>query len=152
MFERHLRMAEEIGKPLFLHERSAHEDFARILSAHPDVCSRAVVHCFTGDAKTAERYLSLGCMIGITGWICDDRRNEDLLSAIKIIPPDRIMAETDGPYLKPRIKGLKDPNVPQYVSYVVSRIAREKCVSEEALRDMILRNTIKFFDLGDDLG
>ncbi|MBQ8978596.1 MAG: TatD family hydrolase [Oscillospiraceae bacterium] len=148
VFGQHLRIAEETDKPLFLHERAAHEDFVRILSAHPVLCRRAVVHCFTGDEKSAVRYLELGCMIGITGWICDDRRNADLLRAIKEIPADRLMAETDAPYLTPRIKGLRNPNVPLNISYVVSRIAKEKDMDEEELRVKILDNTKRFFGIG----
>lgn len=146
-FERQIELAEETGKPLFLHERSAEDDFYDILSKHPDVCGRAVVHCFTGKRKTAKRYLSLGTMIGITGWICDDRRNADLLDAVKVIPPDRLMAETDAPYLMPRIKGLKNPNVPENIKYVVGRIAKEKCASENALRQILLNNTRRFFGI-----
>ncbi len=147
VFERHLEIASEINKPLFLHERSAHDDFYKILSEYPELCSRAVVHCFTGNEREAEKYLSLGCMIGITGWICDDRRNADLLRAIRIIPPDRLMAETDAPYLMPRIRGLKSPNVPQNIRYVVTRIAHEKCMSEASLKVQILNNTRKFFSI-----
>ncbi len=146
-FERQCELAEETGKPLFLHERSAEDDFYDILSKHPGLCSKAVVHCFTGSRKTAQRYLSLGVMIGITGWICDDRRNADLLEAIRIIPPERLMAETDAPYLIPRIKGLRNPNVPENIKYVVSRIAKEKCASENALKKILLDNTKRFFGI-----
>ena len=148
VFEEHLELAERTGKPLFLHERAAADDFYTQLAAHPDLCKRAVVHCYTGDRKTAERYLSLGCFIGITGWICDDRRNAELLGAVKIIPLDRLMAETDAPYLIPRgIKGLKNPNLPQNISYVVKKIAEVRAVNYNALKQKLLENTRKFFGL-----
>ena len=87
-------------------------------------------------------------MIGITGWVCDDRRNGDLLEALKVIPVERLMAETDGPYLLPRgIKGLKNPNVPENIVYVVKKIAEVKGVEEEILRAQIIENTKIFFKL-----
>lgn len=148
VFRKHIELSLETGKPLFLHERSACEDFYRILSEYPEAAKKAVVHCFTGTKKAAEMYLSLGCMIGITGWICDDRRNGDLLEAVKIIPPDRLMIETDAPYLLPRgIKGLKNPNLPQNIVYVSQKLAAVKCASEPALRKILLDNTERFFGI-----
>lgn len=147
-FERQIEMAEELGKPLFLHERSASEDFCKIMRRHSGICGRSVVHCFTGTRAEAEAYLDMGCMIGITGWVCDDRRNSDLLEALEIIPVDRLMAETDAPYLKPRgIKGLKGPNVPENIKYVVSRIASVKGADEEELAIRLKENTERFFSL-----
>jgi TatD DNase family protein len=141
-------LAEELGLPLFLHERSAAEDFTKILSGHPEAAKRAVVHCFTGDRATVEKYLELGCMIGITGWVCDDRRNAELLDALEVIPAERLMAETDGPYLLPRgIKGLKNPNVPENIIYVVRKLAEVKGIEEEELRKNILENTMRFFGI-----
>lgn len=148
VFEQQIELAEELNKPLFLHERDAAEDFAEILKRHKDICSRAVVHCYTGTKATAERYLELGCRIGITGWVCDDRRNGDLLEALKVIPVERLMAETDGPYLLPRgIKGLKNPNLPENIVYVVRKIAEVKGVEEDELKRTLLENTRKFFPL-----
>ena len=147
VFEKQLSLAEELKKPLFLHERSASEDFAKILKRHSSVCERAVVHCYTGDRETAEEYLELGCMIGITGWVCDERRNAELLDALTVIPKERLMAETDGPYLKPRIRGLKDPNRPEYIVHVVRKIAEVKGLEEETLRLQLLKNTKEFFGI-----
>ena len=104
------------------------------------------MHCYTGDKATALRYLKLGCMIGITGWVCDERRNAGLLDALDIIPPERLMAETDGPYLLPRgIKGLKNPNVSENIVYVVRKLAEVKGIDEEKLREILLANTRSFF-------
>jgi len=145
-FEDQLEIAGESGLPLFLHERDAADDFIKILEKNPDLAKRAVVHCFTGDRETVQAYLSLGCMIGITGWVCDERRNQSLVDALDVIPADRLMAETDGPYLLPRgIKGLKNPNVSENVIYVVRKIAEIKNVGEDELRRQILDNTDKFF-------
>ena len=151
VFEEHIALAEELNFPLFLHERSAAEDFAKILSGHPDAAKKAVVHCFTGNRATVEKYLELGCMIGVTGWVCDDRRNAELLDALEVIPVDRLMAETDGPYLLPRgIKGLKNPNVPENIVYVVGKIAEVKELDEEKLRKQILDNPVRFFGFSDN--
>lgn len=146
-FEKQIELAEEVKKPLFLHERSAASDFASVMKSHPDICHRAVVHCFTGDRKTVEQYLELGCYIGITGWICDDRRNKELLDAIKVIPIDRLMAETDAPYLTPKGMGLPRKNVPNNVCYVVERIAIEKEMDVEEVRKILLKNTVQVFNL-----
>ncbi|MCR5210646.1 MAG: TatD family hydrolase [Lachnospiraceae bacterium] len=145
-FEEQIEVAEWSGLPLFLHERDAADDFIRILEKHRDVAKRAVVHCFTGNRDTAQAYLSLGCLIGITGWVCDKRRNAALVDALDIIPAESLMAETDGPYLLPRgIKGLKNPNVSENIVYVVKKMAEIKSADEESLRRQILENTERFF-------
>ncbi|MEJ6670116.1 MAG: TatD DNase family protein [Candidatus Azotimanducaceae bacterium] len=101
-FEAQLALAAEIGKPLFLHERDAADDFVAILKAYRDRIGSVVVHCFTGDAHALTRYLDLDCHIGITGWICDERRGNHLHGLIQNIPSNRLMIETDAPYLLPR--------------------------------------------------
>lgn len=146
-FEKQIELAEEVKKPLFLHERSAASDFASVMKSHPDICRKSIVHCFTGDGNTVEQYLELGCYIGITGWICDDRRNKDLLDAIKVIPINRLMAETDAPYLTPKGFGLSRINVPDNIRHVVDRIAMEKNMDIEEVRKTLLENTIQFFGL-----
>ena len=88
-FKELLDVAEETGKPLFLHERDAADDFIACFKGHEDLCRRAIVHCYTGDKKTLERFLDMGFYIGITGWICDERRGEALQDAVSILPLDR---------------------------------------------------------------
>ena len=132
--------------PLFLHERDAGRDFIKLMKEHPSVCSRSVVHCFTGSKDMARQYLQLGCYIGITGWICDDRRNHDAVEAVKLIPMERLMIETDAPYLTPRnIKGLSSRNVPWNIAYVAQKIAEIKETDTEEVRRITLQNTKKFF-------
>ncbi len=101
-FEGQLALAVELGKPLFLHERDAADDFTAILTKYRDRINSVVVHCFTGNAHALKRYLDLDCHIGITGWICDERRGSHLHSLIRDIPSNRLMIETDAPYLLPR--------------------------------------------------
>lgn len=144
--EKHIVLAEKLGRPLFLHERSAAGDFIKRFKNHPDICSKSVVHCFTGDKATLDKYLSMGFSIGITGWICDDRRAKELRGAVHIIPLDRILVETDAPYLTPKnVSGLDRTNVPQNIKYVVRELAKYMKVEEEELAENAKRNTERIF-------
>ncbi len=97
-----LELAVATGKPVFLHQRDAHADFMSILREFRGALTDAVAHCFTGQANELEDYLELNLAIGITGWICDERRGQHLLPMMKSIPASRLMIETDAPYLLPR--------------------------------------------------
>lgn len=134
--------------PLFLHDRESYDDFAKILRKHKKMAKQSVVHCFTGTKYEAEDYLDLGCYIGITGWICDERRNSDLLKAIKVIPPEKLMIETDGPFLLPRDfekKPKKNRNEPKYLPHILKRIAKEMNIEPETLAKEVTHNTKEFF-------
>lgn len=147
--EKHIVLAEKLQKPLFLHERSAAKDFAARFKKHPEICRRSVVHCFTGNRATAEQYLSMGFYIGITGWICDDRRAGELREAVRAIPLDRILLETDAPYLVPRdVPGLSKTNVPENIIYVAKKLAKFMKVSEEKLKKAAKENTERLFGIG----
>ena len=146
--EKHIVLAEKLNMPLFLHERSASADFVRRFKNHPDICGKSVVHCFTGDKDTLKKYLDMGFNIGITGWICDDRRGRELREAVKLIPLDRVMIETDAPYLTPKnVQGLDRTNVPQNVCYVAKELAKHMKVSEEDLIQNARINTERFFGI-----
>lgn len=146
--DHHIMLAEALGKPMFLHERDAAKDFAARFEKRPDVCRRSVVHCFTGDRRTVERYLSMGFSIGITGWICDDRRAAPLREAVKAIPLSRLLIETDAPYLTPRnVPGLARTNVPQNIVYVARELAKYMGVSEEEIIRHARENTERLFGL-----
>ncbi len=137
-----------LEKPLFLHERSAAGDFISRFKKYPDICKKSVVHCFTGNKQTLDKYLSMGFHIGITGWICDERRAGELREAVRMIPLDRILVETDAPYLTPRnVKGLDRINVPQNIVYVVRELAKYMRVSEEELMEHARRNTERVFQI-----
>ncbi len=112
VFERHLELAAELGLPVFLHQRDAHRRFTEMIRAYRDQLVGGVAHCFTGDAATARAYLDLDLHIGVTGWICDDRRGQAVREAIREIPPDRLMIETDCPYLLPRDLNPTDAGLP----------------------------------------
>lgn len=149
-FSEQLALAEELGMPLFLHERAASEDFTAMLREHPALCSRAVVHCFTGTRRELEAYLSLGCSIGITGWICDERRGGTLRAIVKFIPPDRLMIETDAPYLLPRNlkpRPQNGRNEPCYLPHIAAEIARCRGEQPETLAAYTTENAKRFFAL-----
>ncbi|AYV86480.1 MAG: YchF/TatD family DNA exonuclease [Sylvanvirus sp.] len=99
VFKRHIELAINVQKPLYLHDREATKDMLHILSEYKELTG--VVHCFTGSKETLKEYLKMGFYIGITGWICDTTRNKDLVEAIKELPLDRLLLETDSPWLIP---------------------------------------------------
>jgi TatD DNase family protein len=149
-FERQLGLAIACGKPLFLHQRDAHADLLSCLDNVRDRISRAVVHCFTGEKKELFDYLDRDFYIGITGWICDERRGAHLRELVKIIPADRLMLETDAPYLLPRtIRPMpKDRrNEPMYLAHIRDEVARDRDESREALSEASVRTTEAFFNL-----
>ncbi|MEO8705489.1 MAG: TatD family hydrolase, partial [Kofleriaceae bacterium] len=131
-FEAQLGLAGELGLPVFLHERDAHVRFLEILRAHRASLVDAVVHCFTGTAAELDAYLELGACIGITGWICDERRGADLRTLTARIPLDRLMIETDAPFLAPRdLRPKVSRNEPKYLPHVLAAIAAERGESVE---------------------
>ena len=125
-FERQLDIAVDSGKPLFLHQRDAHADFLACLDNARDRIGRAVVHCFTGERVELVDYLERGWYVGITGWICDERRGLHLRELVKLIPAERLMIETDAPYLLPRDLQPKPShrrNEPMYLAHVCAAVA-----------------------------
>ncbi len=128
-FERQLLIAMECGKPLFLHQRDAHDDFMGLVRAARDRLGAVVVHCFTGTREELFAYLDLDCHIGITGWICDERRGRHLRELVRDIPANRLMIETDCPYLLPR-NLMPMPshrrNEPMYLAHIAAEVARDR--------------------------
>jgi TatD DNase family protein len=125
-FEKQIELAIATQKPLFLHERDAFKDQYSILKGNAKLLNGAVVHCFTGDKTALESYLELGFYIGITGWVCDERRGLELQSLVKTIPDNRLLIETDSPYLTPRTlsgKAKKSKNQPANLIHIAKFIA-----------------------------
>lgn len=144
----HLQLAAENRLPLFLHERDAHDDLISIMREHRDKVSAGVVHCFTGTLEQAMAYLDLDLHIGITGWLCDERRGKHLREVVRHIPPNRLMIETDAPYLAPRDYPSKiSRNEPKYLPHILETVAR--CRGEEpgGLAAELLTTTRRFFGL-----
>jgi TatD DNase family protein len=128
-FHRQLELAARVRKPVFLHERDAHEDFVAILREHRGSLVGGVAHCFTGNQSQLHRYLEMDLAIGITGWICDERRGAHLLPLMREIPANRLLLETDGPYLLPRNldpKPANRRNEPAYLTYVARAVANAR--------------------------
>lgn len=128
-FHGQLELATRVGKPVFLHQRDAHADFLAILREHWPRLTGGVAHCFTAGAPELDSYLDLGLAIGITGWICDERRGAHLRALMRRIPADRLLIETDGPYLLPRdlpVKPVSRRNEPMYLPHIAGVIARAR--------------------------
>jgi TatD DNase family protein len=147
-FEKQLELGAELSLPLFLHERDAFEDFAAMIKDCKGQVK--VVHCFTGSEAELEKYLDLGCCIGLTGWICDERRGTHLEDMVKRIPPDRIMIETDAPFILPRNlpeKVRARRNEPKYLPHIAGTIARCLGRDPETFAAETFANTRRFFGI-----
>lgn len=154
-FQSQLELAVELKMPVLLHERDAHEEFVQILSQFRDQLTKVVVHCFTGTEAQLHRYIDLDCHIGITGWICDERRGQHLHKIIKHIPNNRLMIETDAPYLLPKdlLSGALVPkpkgrrNEPAYLPYILSAVTKYREASVEQTAQETTRTAKDFFQL-----
>lgn len=149
-FEAQLQIAVELQLPIYLHQRDAHAPFHDLLKHYrPQLCD-AVIHCFTGDEGELEDYLSLDLHIGITGWICDERRGLHLQELIKKIPADRLMLETDAPYLLPRSlrpKPKKGKNEPCYLPHILTTVSQCLEREEKEIAISTTANAKRFFRL-----
>jgi TatD DNase family protein len=149
-FENQAEIAMETGLPLFLHMRDAHNDFHAIVKEVRDRVSNIVVHCFTGTQHQLHLYLDLDCYIGITGWICDERRGSHLKEFVKDIPPDRLLLETDSPYLIPRDLELPVKtrrNEPQWLPWIASTVAASRGETVEYVAEHTTSNAQQLFRL-----
>jgi TatD DNase family protein len=150
VFIEHLAMATDTGLPLFLHQRDAHSRFLPILKDFRDSISGGVVHCFTDNRQALYDYLDLGMYIGVTGWLCDERRGQHLQELVKDIPPDRLLLETDAPYLLPRTlrpKPRSRRNEPAWLTEILHTLAI--CCDRPAaqLAAQTTENAIRLFNL-----
>ena len=149
-FQSQLDIAADTGLPVFLHQRDAHDDFVELLEPMLPKISRAVAHCFTGEHESLREYLSMDLWIGITGWICDERRGAHLHDIVSIIPDDKLLIETDAPYLMPRTirpKPKSRRNEPAYLTEVLRIVAEARGQSEEHVAGITTDNAIQFFGL-----
>jgi TatD DNase family protein len=152
-FRWQLELAVECGKPVFLHQRDAHDAFVAILRDYRPRLAGGVAHCFTGDARELAAYLDLGLSIGITGWICDERRGQHLRALVRQVPLERLMVETDAPYLLPRDLNPRPAhrrNEPKYLPHVVKAIAASRGEPYEFVAAATTRNALEFFGFSRD--
>jgi TatD DNase family protein len=145
-----LGLAVQADKPAFLHQRDAHADFLPILRDYRPALADACVHCFTDSGAALDDYLTLDCHIGITGWICDERRGKNLLELVKRIPAERLLVETDAPYLLPRNirpRPRNRRNEPANLPWVVRAVAVARSEDEATLAARTAANARRFFRL-----
>lgn len=153
-FARQLELAIETGKPLFLHQRDAHSELMAMLQERrEELPAGGVVHCFTDGPAELEDILESGFHVGITGWLCDERRGEALREAVKHLPPDRFMVETDAPYLLPRdlpkaeLKAAGRRNEPRFLPHIVGKLAELMDRSPEEVAALSTANAERLFRL-----
>jgi len=147
-FVAQLELGIELGKPLFFHSRDAHPRFSEILRNHR--VENAVAHCFTGERAELRAYLDLGLYIGITGWICDERRGKHLVELVRDIPSDRLLLETDAPYLVPRDLRPQPKarrNEPAFLPHILQAVARALGRPAEEVAAETVRNAGALFAL-----
>lgn len=149
-FVAQLELACELGMPAFLHQRDAHEEFLAIVRDFRDGLPAAVAHCFTGNRGQARAYLDLDLHIGITGWLCDERRGAELRDAVRYIPAERLMIETDSPYLLPRDLDPKPAtrrNEPMHLAHILAVLAAHRGEDPVELGRQTTATTRQFFGL-----
>jgi len=147
-FRGQLEIAVAVGKPVFLHQRDAHEDFVAILREYRPRLVGGVAHCFTAGLAEARAYLDLDLHIGITGWICDERRGYHLRDVVAQVPAERLLLETDAPYLMPRNiepKPRHRRNEPMYLPYVLAAVAAARGATPAQLATITTANAMRLF-------
>ena len=150
VFARQLAMAADRQRPLFLHQREAHDDFLGLLKEQGSRLPKGVAHCFTNGPEEMHQYLNLGLCIGITGWICDEQRGGDLRRAVVSLPLDRVVLETDAPYLLPtalRSSRGNRRNEPVHLGEVLRTLATCMGLDPELLAAATTRNAEALFGL-----
>jgi len=150
IFEQQIRLASQLSKPLFLHQRDAFEPWLAMLKPYVDKIPAMITHCFTGDSNELKICIDHGMYIGITGWVCDERRGMPLQEAVKKLPLDRLLIETDAPYLTPRNirpKPKSSRNEPSYLPFIVKKVAELTERSEDEIIAQSRVNTKKVFQL-----
>ncbi|MEE4246507.1 MAG: TatD family hydrolase [Kangiellaceae bacterium] len=149
VFTKQLQLAEQYDLPVYLHERDAYHEMISILHQYRGRLNKLLIHCFTGDEEQLQGYLELNMYIGITGWICDERRNHGLLESVAMIPDDRIMIETDAPFLLPRSLEQKPANnrcEPTHLHEICRVTAKARDMQPGVLASISTLNSAQFFD------
>lgn len=162
VFASQLELACELHKPVFVHDRDSNgEVFQHLQSAGGDLCG-VVMHCFTGSRADLERYIEAGYYIGITGWVCDRRRGEELRSLVCEIPLNKLLVETDAPFLLPQtapadwhaqqtVRANSRRNEPALLPYVIAQIAELHQSDPTTVAEATARNARTLFDLPEPL-
>ena len=149
-FEAQLELAAAVGKPVFLHQRDAHDEFVAMLMPIRERLAGGVAHCFTGGPSELAAYLELDLYVGVTGWVCDERRGSELRAAVPEIPLKRLLIETDAPYLLPRDLSPRPKNrrnEPQFLAQVLERVAALRNEPLEVVAAATTSNAERLFGL-----
>ncbi|MDV2904183.1 3'-5' ssDNA/RNA exonuclease TatD [Phytobacter diazotrophicus] len=149
-FSAQLALAAERGMPVFLHCRDAHDRFLALLDPWLPRLPGAVLHCFTGTLDEAQACLARGIYLGITGWVCDERRGLELRDVLPHIPADRLFVETDAPYLLPRDLSPKPAsrrNEPAHLGHILACVAQLRGEDAQWLRDVTNQNVQTLFGI-----
>ncbi|MFQ6371890.1 TatD family hydrolase [Shewanella sp. YIC-542] len=149
-FEAQLALAAELHLPVLMHQREAHEDFLAILRRYRAALPAALLHCFTGNQQQLDDYQALDLYLGITGWVCDERRGQTLADVVPQIAANRLVLETDSPYLLPRSmrpKPKSGRNEPQYLPHIAQYVATLRQEPLSQLADQCYQNSLRLFGL-----
>ena len=148
VFEAQLEIAASLNLPVYLHERDAFEEQVALLRKYMPRIKGGIAHCFTGTAEQVQQYLALGLYIGITGWVCDEKRGEALRDAVKFVPLNRLILETDAPYLFPKtLRPRKRNNEPAFLPHIANQLGEYLQVETDKLRISSYANTCELFSL-----
>ncbi len=145
-FESQLELAAELGIGVYLHERDAFEQQIALLEKYSPYIPVKVAHCFTGNTEQMLAYLSFDCYIGVTGWICDPKRGDSLRRAVVELPLEKMLLETDSPYLFPKtVRPRKSVNEPSYLPYIANEVANIKKLDLDIIKQHSFNNAYSLF-------
>jgi len=150
VFKAQISLAAQLNMPLFLHQRDAFESWFDLLKPYIGKVPAMVSHCFTGNKRELEQCLAADMYIGITGWLCDERRGQELRDIVSLIPLDRLLIETDAPYLTPRTikpRPKSSRNEPSYLSYVIQQLSVLTAIDPNDIACQTSANAEKIFNL-----
>lgn len=150
VFKEQVKLAATLGMPLFLHQRDAFSSWFAELEPFVNKIPAMVAHCFTGNKNELEQCIAANMYIGITGWLCDERRGKELQDILKLIPLNRLLIETDAPYLTPRTirpRPKSSRNEPSYLPYIVQKISEITTVDPDEIACQTSINARKAFNL-----
>jgi len=148
VFQQQVELASALSMPLFLHQRDAFSQWFEVLKPYFNKVPAMISHCFTGNKNELFRCLDAGMYIGITGWVCDERRGKELQEIVKYIPLERLLIETDAPYLTPRNirpRPKSSRNEPSYLPAIVSQLADLMPFSEVQIAEHSYINAKQIF-------
>lgn len=150
VFKEQVQLAKQLGMPLFLHQRDAFQPWFNELRPFVDQVPAMIAHCFTGSKDELEKCIDIGMYIGITGWICDERRGKTLQEIVSLIPLDRLLVETDAPYLMPRTikpKPKSSRNEPSYLPFIIEKVAKITALDPNEIACQTSINAQQVFNL-----